>query len=291
MNYVLPALASLNGFIQRFMEETRRERLARERDAMYKERLLILNDIIKAYAATLTPTASFPTSADVFKHPMVRSIIETTPPTERFTPEALQPIVPLLPEIDLHWQEKARSQLFMMIRTAAPWYVFDEQTVLDLATTSFHCKRAGYQGCSYGGHIGHPDILMHECARSDPFSRENDFNPGSAEFYIRQFLHEVPWNYRRELDFDPVQMRILTDVVRMCGLDPTTTTRAEMDDLDSIFECVQCNDERRGRATMRWWGVVSMLESFGLPPRLSLSNDSPSITAIIGGIVRGVRCK
>ena len=97
---------------------------------------------------------------------------------------------------------------------------------------------------------------MHRCATHDE-DRFNDFEYGSDEHLLREVVKEVTWNRRRNIRFNPDNMKILSDVVKRCGLDPKVTTAAQMNELDPIFECEACNDENSGRATMKWWGVVS----------------------------------
>jgi len=45
----------------------------------------------------------------------------------------------------------------------------------------------------------------------------------------------------------------------LCGLDPKSATREDMDKLNPIFECLACNDLRKGRCTLPWLGVYAHL--------------------------------
>ncbi|PPQ96931.1 hypothetical protein CVT26_005935 [Gymnopilus dilepis] len=58
------------------------------------------------------------------------------------------------------------------------------------------------------------------------------------------------------LEFNREDLKCLTKVVQVCGLDPKVATVHELDALKPIVECVTCNNDRVGRAMMVWSRVL-----------------------------------
>ena len=226
---------------------------------MYKKRLLILRTVFQDYVATLPRDAQYPSMADLFADPRVKSLIEDTPVTVDLKAEHLNPLVPIFPDIVARWKERVQAHLIGLIKVSMPDYVFDEDTVLGLAITSFICREGlVIFDCSYNEYLHYPSVLMHGCASSGDFC---GFEHGSVAHNLNMTFNESPWNQGGVIQFEPERMRILAAVVRLCGMDPRTTTRLQMDGLDPIIECVSCHSTRLGRATMKWWGVVSLQRS------------------------------
>ncbi|KDR81924.1 hypothetical protein GALMADRAFT_221811 [Galerina marginata CBS 339.88] len=261
------ALSNLEEFLNSYMQTVKTRRLARERHDKLLHRLPILKSILETFVATLPANALHPSAGELFRDSVVWDIIINTPSTVDFKKEHFDPIVPMLPDIVLRWKRKIEEKLLHLIRTAAPEYTFDPETVFQLATTAFSCSGCGYKNQS----LWHPRVLMHSCATKNDYSAVEDADLNDVKSALRQ----VYWNYRLCLSFKPYDLQLLSKVVGMCGLDPNTATAVDMDVVNPIFECVACNRPQLGRATMTWREVCvhSRVHSAGPEMTLELMND------------------
>jgi hypothetical protein len=88
--------------------------------------------------------------------------------------------------------------------------------------------------------------------------------------------HQEPLGYPRilvaaatsswdSIQFDGKASRIARSVVEACRLDPNTATSADMNQLNPVLECLDCQDVR-GRLAMRWIQTVPhFLSDWGFP--------------------------
>lgn len=261
ISHVISVIQNLLPALEEYMRGYREERLVRDRKRLLLDRLPLFHEVVKTYRMSVPPDAIAIDVADFFYHPEILNFIINTPDISG--PADLDPIRPRLPEIAQELQVQLTDQLLALISAdAEAKYVFDPATVLDLATTTFACatclRKASYQSASPPDVIRYPRVLAHECAvRIEwPKSEVVDF------YMLEKVTYRTSWNRLGLINFDMESRAILADVVEMCGLDPATTTAAEMDAADPIIECLACNNLHFGRCIMRWdlvvWLVISL---------------------------------
>ena len=70
-----------------------------------------------------------------------------------------------------------------------------------------------------------------------------------------RFLECPNWDLGDFITFDAHKIACLSEAAKLCGLDPKSSTRKDMDKCDPIFES---NDLRKGRSgcTLTWLGLV-----------------------------------
>lgn len=245
-------LIKLEPRLNYLMEGLRRNRQQTERRELLDKRLLVLNVAIGNYAMKFPPNTPLPKTPDIFKLPLVLNIINSRPDDE-FKAEDLNPFIELYPEIARQWKQEKEAQLLEMIRSSCgESYTFDPNTVLGLATTMFSCVSCR----SYdSGPVWYPRILIH-CHAKKASSMLPDPQADFDTQIMEQTTRSVAWKSRNIFSFLNNERLFLSDVLKEFGFDPETITAEEMNALDPIFECIPCNDIRRGRYTMKWTHLV-----------------------------------
>ncbi|KAF8959597.1 hypothetical protein BDZ97DRAFT_1837049 [Flammula alnicola] len=230
---------SLEAVVQNFQ----RKRLRQEHTILLKCREHILRRIV-ADCARVLPVAHaiYPTASELFR------ITTEDPSLVDYSKEYPEAVRVAIPEIALRWQKDIEDKLRDLITSACPDYIFDPSTVLDLATTFFCCVNCDEV-------MRHDHAMTHGCTTRIDFYLTDPYQRASLEV-----LNEVNWNFGRWIEFRPDILQLVTRVVELSGFNPTTTTAREMDEADPIFECVDCNNIEKGRATMSWATVASFLE-------------------------------
>ncbi|OSX63251.1 hypothetical protein POSPLADRAFT_1045631 [Postia placenta MAD-698-R-SB12] len=115
---------------------------------------------------------------------------------------------------------------------------------LELAVVMFECSQ-----CS--SVLQYPSVLGHECNVAV-------FGP-ETEIYFK-FVWDVSYSRTLPVEaFDAVDIRIASQIVRACGMDPGTATHAEMETLDLRF-CCQMGPEFYAGARMvtRWRHALTL---------------------------------
>ena len=184
-----------------------------------------------------------PRAADVFLDPVVQDLFFRPPLSTTFTEEDLDTLGALFPDIVRRWRNITEEKLLNMI---APSQTITESS-LQLATTIFSCRL-----CS-NGPLTYPQVLVHRCATVIHDGSVSDEEQSVIMCYLD--YRRSNWN-AGNLTFDEKKIECLSEAIKLCGLDPKSATREDMDKRDPIFECLACNDLRKGRCTLSWLGVV-----------------------------------
>ena len=227
-------------FINTFMEDNKAKRLLRERVTLLTKRLPILRKVYNACVETYPVNSIIPRAADVFLDPVVQDLFFRPPLSTNFTEKDLETIGALFPDIVRRWRNITEEKLLNMI---APSQTITESS-LQLATTIFSCRLCSNEPLTY------PQVLIHHCATVTYGSVYDE-----EQSVIRRFLDCSNWN-AVYITFDAKKIECLSEAIKLCGLDPKSATREDMDKRDPIFECLACNDLRKGRCTLSWMGVV-----------------------------------
>ena len=222
------------------MEGQKAKRLLRERVTLLEERLPILRKVYNACVETYPVNSIIPRVADMFLDPVVQNLFILPPLSTTFTEKDLEMLGALFPDIVRRWRKITEEKLLNMI---APSQNINE-SLLQLATTIFSCRRCANEPLTY------PRVLVHRCVAFQGTVSDED------QSMLRRFLQCPYWNSGDLITFDAQKIVSLSEAIKLCGLDPKSATREDMDKQDPIFECLACNDARKGRCTLSWLGVV-----------------------------------
>ncbi|KAJ3518086.1 hypothetical protein NLJ89_g112 [Agrocybe chaxingu] len=251
-NFTERTLLGLDGRLNDIMKGLKKRRLSEDVEEMYKDRLSLFVKVYATYIETLPLDSIYPNAVELLKIPVVERLIKKTPPTIELTENAICEALDFC-EITSFWKNSLDAALIRLIRHGLPDAIFDESTVLNLATTYFHCKRCDPVP------LRKEDIYMHRCRIDsrwlDPATPEPTDPEAKALKHVLK--EEKPWNWNGMIYFDVHAFETLTSLVKMCRRDPTTTTAQDMDNADHVIECLACNDQRLGRRTMKWSCVAN----------------------------------
>jgi len=120
------------------------------------------------------------------------------------------------------------------------------ESPFQMATTIFSCRYCSNDPLTY------PQVLVHRCATSTCISRNAE---DETQLAVHRLLECSNWNVGKYIFFDVQKVACLSEAIKLCGLDPKSVSREDMDKRDPIFECLACNDLRRGRCTFTWLGL------------------------------------
>jgi len=244
----LAVFLHVDNFINTFMQATKAKRLREERVTTLEKRLPILRKLYDACISTYPVNSIIPSSADVFLDPFVQNLIITPPLTAPFTDEDLAAVGTTFPDIVFRWRKQTEEKLLHMI-TRGYGLQNAAESALQLATTVFTCKF-----CSEP--LTYPRVLIHNCATKMFYYHERTGDEDLPS--LRRFLQSTYWNHDNIITFDAKEIVPLIEVIELCGLDPKSATAKDMDKHNAIFECLSCNDVRKGRCTLSWLGVVRL---------------------------------
>ena len=124
-----------------------------------------------------------------------------------------------------------------------------DSSSLHLATTIFFLLILPDDPLTY------PRVLIHRCAAFTGTGIDKD-RPA-----LQRFLGCSYWNYGNFINFKFEAQNIvsLSEAIKLCGLDPKSANREDMEKQNPIFECLACNGVRKGRCTLSWLGLVCYL--------------------------------
>ena len=231
-----------------FMEDRKAQRLQRERITLLKERLPILRKVYNTCVETYPVNSIIPCVADVFKDPIVQDLLVRPCLSTTFTEKDLETLGALFPDIVCRWRNRTEEKLMNMI---TPRQRPPKSLLFRLATTIFSCQRCNNDPLTY------PQVLIHRCATMfNPYG-----NADEEQMVVGRFLDCSNWNACNSIIFDVSKVVCLSEAIKLCGLNPKSATREDMDKQDPIFECLACNDLRKGRCTLPWLGVVFLFYS------------------------------
>lgn len=236
---------------------------ARTREELLsKHRLPMLKKAYDEVVATLPANSIYPGIADVFVHPAVQENINLPMTVE--VKEKDFKLGSLFSEITAQWKKDVKERLIAMIPdNCIPENTKKSANLFELATVSFHCDSLGCP--ARDASLRYPEVMMHWC--SSTVSKYYNETVEDADLRIvKDRFFSVTWNATSGIKFSERAFKFLSEAVKMCGLDPITTTVTQMDEMSSIFECMTCNDEYYGRATMGWDNLVCQVIDLLLYP-------------------------
>jgi hypothetical protein len=223
------------------MEDRKAKRLLRERVILLAERLPTLHKVYNTCVETYPVNSIIPRAADVFLDPVVQDLFIRPPLSTSFTEKDLETVVALFPDIVCRWRNITEKKLLNMITPSQNI----TKSSLQLSTTIFPCVLCDNDPLTY------PQVLIHRCAT---VAYGYGYTTHDEEkSVIRRSLDCSNWNAGNFISFDAQKIECLSEAIKLCGLDPKSATREDMDKRDPIFECLACNNLRKGRLRCRGW--------------------------------------
>jgi hypothetical protein len=275
------------------MESVRRKRHWELWQDTVKKRVRILSELIRQHHAQLPLDTILPSIGDLHEHESFRAVLDTPlnedDESDPVTATSFQMSMAGLPAITEQWRVSATNVLRALLPAVDQSSLSSKSATtpnektsgsadrLLLATSVFHCR------CWSSNRIfSYPNILAHRCYHMNFYSNRDEVPPdfdlfrgnNSAESLRTWFIQvskERPFNDAQDLRFARVpdnpeqgEYNRAVTLIRLAGLDPETTTQAEMDSSSARFSCscAGCRDHARystPRAVMDWRNAVGAL--------------------------------
>jgi hypothetical protein len=286
--------ANIRSDAETYLRSVRRKRHWELWQDAIQKRVQILSELLRQHHAQLPLDTILPGIGDLYERESFRAVLDTPliedDESDPVTETSFQMAMTELPLITEQWRASATDVLRSLLPAVdqlslspEPTRTPNEETSgstdrLLLATSVFSCK------CAMGRHIfSYPNILAHRCRHQNLFTNlEDDVPPNldlfrgntSVESLRAMFLKaadERPFNDEQRLQFarmpdvpEPFEYDRAVALVRLAGLDPETTTQAEMDASSVRFSCTcaRCMDSARygrPRVIMDWRNDVGAL--------------------------------
>jgi len=259
------------------MQEKRQERLEREFRLLCIERKEIAMKVLRTFKISQIPSGEImPEGPDFCNFQPIIDVLNR-PREEEITESSFDAVVPLLPGLIARWREDIRKSLVTLIQKShlqrfyqLPIYAGhlddsnqrppplsdeDAAQTLNLATTVFECLEDRNHNTLF-----YPQVLGHTCltrtknrwpAIDDSLTRgvrrlvdhavtlPNISNYDIDCYGITQY--RCVWGAR--LILSDHARSVAEDLVRLAGLDPTTATVEDMDQLGLRFVCRTCAND------------------------------------------------
>ncbi|KAH9483653.1 hypothetical protein JR316_0003123 [Psilocybe cubensis] len=229
------------------MQSYRAQMHLRMRRELLVARIPHLNNAVKAFTATVPPNEVTPTVGNFFTHKEVLDFVINTPSITNAAD--FTPLFERLPALVQELRKLMKEKLLTMVGMTAGDFAADPAVVLELATTIFQCRDCEFGDAQRASLMRYPRVLAHHHAVNEECRRpiqEKDVE------VLWEVTGAMPWNQTGVVKFDMYAAVIMRSVIEHCGLDPKTTTKERMDELDPIVECLTCNNLEEGRKVMRW---------------------------------------
>ncbi|KAK0463740.1 uncharacterized protein EV420DRAFT_1519856 [Desarmillaria tabescens] len=227
---MLPTLLNL-------LEDARGKVLKKKRKTIYKTRLNIVSNLVKAHAAE-NPDKITPSAADICVIPKIKAILENNDVEIYEKEEDFSDLKAELPKISREWRRsKGMYSLSLM-----PGNKHDISR-LSLATTFFKCHQ-----CTEP--ISYPRVLAHKCMTA---LRHGYRNRSDDLVLLCKGLQAEPWNFDRNgVECYELAGGCAVDVVRASGLRAEKATVEDMERADVWLECMNCRAPERGSVVFQW---------------------------------------
>lgn len=196
---------------------------------------------------------SMPEFADVFARPVLDDGTDTV------TQEEINTALIALPNIVEGWTMRNKQYLANLlprssVKSRGKQAAAKEILRVDLANSFFRCSTCVNQGRR--NYTCHSTTILHH---RDWFYRANPDSRVSQAF--GKVFGELTWNWNEGIAYDKEASAAATDIVTLCGLDPSTATLADMDRLNKRLICDGCQivtrENEHQRRTYAWREAVS----------------------------------
>lgn len=261
--------------ILEYMELMRQKRLQRERNALIIIRKAVAVEVFRTFkkAKILEGNQVMPEAPDFCDFGPVKEIINR-PADVEVVASTFDWTIPLLPDLISSWRSKVdaamaevvKQSIFVKLpedsenpeysRRSQPANVIlsDEQALQKVkrAATAFVCKNCAPEDESDDPWsyytppprrptqlLFYPQVLMHSCLTRQYGRLDELVHDPSKSLGSYGLLERTCW--RAQLNVDNYASGIAEAVIRYVGLDPTTATSDDMDQLDDRFICRSCS--------------------------------------------------
>lgn len=225
-----------------FLEIHKTERLKRERVALIKKRHQIFISVIEDFAHQHRPEI-VPPVRKMYEMEGIKSILNAQSESTVTSANFKTIIEPQLPGFTKEWRQTKDIELLSLIPVSEKYTNPDDHQIseLALATTLFHCEICRTT-------ISYPRVLVHDCAFDEHLDLIMTLNSKLSNPVL--------------VRFDSWAHALARDVVKLCDLNPDTTTTSEMNKGKYWFEVrspiQRCHE--RYKTFMRWSTVVTVCD-------------------------------
>ncbi|PPR01428.1 hypothetical protein CVT24_001902 [Panaeolus cyanescens] len=239
---------------EKYMEWAQRQRLETDHFSRIKRRLKLFKQIYETKVNLLIkPEDPRPRVGDVFAIPRFSERIMDTPTSVAVSAEDFQDLENNLEGVIEEAKDILKQKMLTLVHEGMNDEPYDPETVLDLATTVFCEEAFNFRGTTNEIRTV-PEVMAMRVVASNSRSE-------AKSQLIQKYLGSVPWNTGdSNFKFDKISSDMLGSLLATLGLDPKTTTVREIEELDPIFECVQCNGITDGRLVMKWTQTMKHLK-------------------------------
>ncbi|PPR05245.1 hypothetical protein CVT24_010455 [Panaeolus cyanescens] len=237
---------------ERHMEWAQERRMEIDRSDCIKRRLRLFKNIYETKVNLLiAPEDPRPRLSDVFAIPRFSKRIVGTSTHVEVSAADFQDLENNLKGVIEEAKDILKQKMLTLVQEGMGNEPYDPETVLDLATTVF-CQETLIQYEGTSDSLTVPEAMSMHVVASDLEAKSQ---------LVERVLGSVPWNTGdAKFKFDKAASDMLGSLLVVLGLDPKTTTLREIEELDPIFECVQCNHRKKGRLVLKWTQTMKHLK-------------------------------
>ncbi|PPQ69575.1 hypothetical protein CVT24_001375 [Panaeolus cyanescens] len=253
------SLETAKAIINDMMQSIQNRRLEEEKRVLFISRMDFLQTVYNQAVKDWFPTNYAPFISDFFVVPHIRSVVVDTDPEITVTREHFfdeNTFHGLVEEARAIRREKCLELIAKGYEAQTTKADYDPNTVFDLATTVF-----GYVKDGLPDNRIHMNVEQALSIKSSPALASTRLALPLVERVALQVFKYSPWNTQNRIIFHWIAHGIISNLMKLCGVDPLTTTLEQMNTLDPIFECIPCNRMSRGRLMMRWVNAVSHVQT------------------------------
>ncbi|PPR02535.1 hypothetical protein CVT24_001961 [Panaeolus cyanescens] len=256
--FTVESIEKAKTIINGMMKNIQDRRLEEDKKVLLKSRMELLDIVYNQAVKGWLSTGNAPYISDFFVVPHIRSAVVDTAPEitvtrEHFFDETTFP--GLVEDARAIQREKCLEVIAKGYKVQTIKAKYDPNTVFDLATTVFGYAKDGIPDNQF------MDITKTLSLKSSPrWLSDRDRLPLVEKVALEVFTYS-PWNAEKKIIFHWIAYDIISNLMKLCGVDPLTTTLEQMNALDPIFECVSCSRMSRGRLTMRWIKAASHIRT------------------------------
>ncbi|THH06437.1 hypothetical protein EW146_g9611 [Bondarzewia mesenterica] len=212
--------------------------------ARLKQLISLLDDVMQNL-----PDIASNNYIDIILLPEVRKMVDA-PGNDALTTVALTKLRKTLPSLWTHWQEMTASKLAHSFEVIRP--IFEKIKTLDHPAVIFFCS-----SCFDQPPLTFPGLFKHRCLNRR-VKHSAKWNPTMKakislyEFTAKVVCERAPWSCK-DLELHRAAERV-KDMMTVCGVDPDTTTWADMARRDVRVCCLTC--EKKGRDSLMNWRMA-----------------------------------
>ena len=272
---VYPAWQAIRARVVKSMEAIRTARLNRERCERLLQRGALFSDVYKNWWTGQDNRSELPLWGEVLRHAEVISVIDQ--PNEVEVDEAaFEPLISRFPAWAKENRETRDDELRTIVLKSAEFKdkIPDGIEPLSLASVVFDCSDCRL--CTLEDEMLpplYPAILGHDCLNQfvDAYDVKDPLETALLCAAPTAWPNGLSGGFRwscNSLSIGVLHQRAV-EVIKACGMDPMTTTREEMDNLEARFWCQTCAKQYKGewRQVMHWRDTVGT-SSFRYPSLL-----------------------